>query len=85
MIKLKHVLCENSVGETKKEGYVIQQNWVGYDSWHDETGVYDNIERAKKAYDGWVGGLRHYNKDKALLRLVKRTIIIREEIIEQFT
>jgi len=84
MIKLATLLNEEIIPDAKTEGYVIQKNWVGYDAWQDDTGLYENINEALKAYNGWVEALEAYNKDKMILRLVKRTTIVKNEIINNY-
>ena len=87
MIKLKNILSENSLKNTHKEGYFIQKNWEGYgeESWCDDLGGedgYEDLQAALKVFKGYKGALKASNKEKLLIRLVKRTTIVKDEIIK---
>ena len=78
IIKLKSLLKENI--KSSKDEYIIQQNWEGYDAWTDKNKS-DNIKLAMEKYHEWKKALGFYNEDKTIIRVIKRTTIIKEEII----
>jgi predicted nucleic acid-binding OB-fold protein len=83
MIKLKNILKESDdmLIDNKKEVYVIQKNYIGYDAWSDATGEYDNKNTAVKIYVDWQRVLDANPKNKEIIRLIKRIKITKEEII----
>ena len=84
MIKLKTLITESDdmLNNTKKETYVIQKNWIGYDAWQDNGKEFLDKNKAVEAYIANKQVVAATPQTKEIIRLIKRTTMVNEEIID---